>query len=261
MNLLSLNTISLTLANKKILSDISIDLAGGEFVGLIGPNGAGKSSLLKIAAGLIASHQGQAAVLHKNSLSPLQKIAAEKRAKIMAYLAQHESPAWPISVKNIVALGRSPWAKGLSLSEQDEAIVTHALKLTDVFELADRPVNELSGGELQRALLARVFAGEPQIILADEPIAALDVYHQLHIMELLAAHAQNGGAVMAALHDLSLAARFCTKLVLIHKGELIAQGSPVEVLTPQNLADVYGISAHVDCREDGVVIIPRERIN
>jgi len=113
---------------------------------------------------------------------------------------------------------------------------------------------------LQRALLARVFAGNPKLIVADEPIAALDVYHQLHIMELLQAHAQQGGAVIAALHDLSLAARFCSRLILMHQGNFVAEGEPVQVLTPENLAKVYGISAHVDCREDGVVIIPIKRV-
>jgi ABC-type cobalamin/Fe3+-siderophores transport system ATPase subunit len=132
--------------------------------------------------------------------------------------------------------------------------------MTDVTSLAERPVTELSGGELQRALLARVFAGNPKLILADEPIVALDVYHQLHIMELLQSHAQQGGAVIAALHDLSLAARFCTRLVLMNHGKLVAEGEPVNVLTPENLAQVYGISAHVDCRDDGVVIIPIKRV-
>jgi iron complex transport system ATP-binding protein len=134
------------------------------------------------------------------------------------------------------------------------------MQMTDVSELSERPVTELSGGELQRVLLARVFAGEPRLILADEPIAALDVYHQLHIMELLQAHAQASGAVIAALHDLSLAARFCTRLVLVHQGRVVASGEPVRVLTPENLSQVYNVSAHVDCRDDGVVIIPTKRI-
>jgi ABC-type cobalamin/Fe3+-siderophores transport system ATPase subunit len=133
--------------------------------------------------------------------------------------------------------------------------------MTDLTELSNRCVNELSGGELQRVLLARVFAGNPQLIIADEPIASLDVYHQLHIMELLYSRALQGGAVIAALHDLSLAARFCSRLILMHHGKIIAEGQPVDVLTPDNVAQVYGIKAHVDCREDGVVIVPVERIN
>src|SRR5690606_32435608 len=123
----------------------------------------------------------------------------------------------------------------------------------------DRAITNLSGGELQRALLARVFAGEPQVIIADEPIAALDPYHQLHIMELLRDHAQNGGTVIAALHDLSLAARYCQRLILLHHGRIVADGEPVHVLTPENLQQVYGITAYVDCRENGVVVIPKQR--
>ncbi len=148
----------------------------------------------------------------------------------------------------------------MNTNAEDEIAINQALVMTDVISLSERPVTELSGGELQRALLARVFAGKPKLIVADEPIVALDVYHQLHIMELLQSHAQQGGAVIAALHDLSLAARFCTRLVLMNDGKLVAEGEPIDVLTPENLAQVYGISAHVDCREDGVVIIPIKRV-
>src|SRR5690606_7967668 len=142
---------------------------------------------------------------------------------------------------------------------EDERAVNEALTQTDLLLLRDRSINQLSGGELQRAQLARVFAGEPKVILADEPIAALDPYHQLHIMELLRDCADQGGLVVAALHDLSLAARFCQRLLLLDEGRLVADGQPIDVLTPENLSQVYGISAYVDCREDGVVVIPRQR--
>lgn len=261
MNLLTANHISLQLSDRQIISRISVQLNPNEFVGLIGPNGAGKSSLLRILAGLNRHHQGEVFLQHNNELELISKIPAPMRAKFLAYLAQHETPAWPVSVKNLVGLGRSPWNSSVNLNEQDEQAVQSALQMTDLMELSDRSVNELSGGELQRVLLARVFAGNPQLIIADEPIAALDLYHQLHIMELLYSHALQGGAVLAALHDLSLAARFCSRLILMHHGKIIAEGQPVEVLTPENLAQVYGIKAHVDCRDDGVVIVPVERIN
>jgi ABC-type cobalamin/Fe3+-siderophores transport system ATPase subunit len=261
MNLLTANHISLQLSDRQIISQISVQLKANEFVGLIGPNGAGKSSLLRILAGLNCHHQGDVLLQHKNELVSIDKIPAPMRAKFLAYLAQHETPAWPVSVKNLVGLGRSPWNSSVNLNEQDEQAVQSALQMTDLMELSDRSVNELSGGELQRVLLARVFAGNPQLIIADEPIAALDLYHQLHIMELLYSHALQGGAVIAALHDLSLAARFCSRLILMHHGKIIAEGQPVEVLTPENLAQVYGIKAHVDCRDVGVVIVPVERIN
>lgn len=260
MMLLDSKNLSLSLGNKSVVEQMNINVSAGEFVGLIGPNGAGKSSLLRMLAGLIKPKTGEINLVLKNTHTPMEKVPAQVRARFMAYLAQHEAPAWPLSVKNLVALGRSPWNSAVNTSADDEAAINNALVMTDVLSLAERPVTELSGGELQRALLARVFAGNPKLIVADEPIAALDVYHQLHIMELLQSHAQQGGAIIAALHDLSLAARFCTRLVLIDHGKLVAEGEPIKVLTPENLAQVYGISAHVDCREDGVVIIPIKRV-
>ena len=260
MLLLNAKNLSLTLGNKSVVEQINVQVNAGEFVGLIGPNGAGKSSLLRMLAGLVKPKSGEVKVAPNDTLIAIKEIPAQTRARFMAYLAQHDTPAWPLSVKNLVALGRSPWNSAVNASAEDETAIDNALVMTDVISLADRPVTELSGGELQRVLLARVFAGNPKLIIADEPIAALDVYHQLHIMELLQAHAQRGGAVIAALHDLSLAARFCSRLILMHHGKLIAQGNPMSVLTPENLAKVYGISAHVDCREDGVVIIPIKRV-
>ena len=261
MALLTATALQLSLGKKNVIDDVGVTLGANEFVGLIGPNGAGKSSLLRILAGLIKPKCGDINIHIEKTPQPISKMQPQMRARFMAYLAQHETPAWPLSVKNLVALGRSPWHKSaMDTSCLDEVSIENALKMTDVYALADRPITELSGGELQRVLLARVFAGVPTIILADEPIAALDVYHQLHVMELLQAHANQGGAVIAALHDLSLAARFCSRLILLHNGKIIAEGTPVEVLTPENLAQVYGISAYVDCREEGVVIIPKARI-
>lgn len=245
-----------------ILQQVDVSIHAGEFVGLIGPNGAGKSSLLRIMAGLLSPSAGTIElVVHPKMPQLLRTIPAQERAQLLAYLPQHEIPAWPLQVEHLVGLGRAPWHKPMSgKSAQDRQAIERALTLTELTTLRRRTVTTLSGGELQRALLARVFAGEPNIILADEPIAALDPYHQLHMMELLAEHAQQGGSVFAALHDLSMAARFCSRLILLHHGKVVAEGSPIAVLTTENLAQVYGIEAYVDCRDDGVVIIPRTRV-
>lgn len=261
-NLLIAKALQLTLGKKIVIDQVNVRIERNEIVGLIGPNGAGKSSLLRMLAGLVKPQSGDVTITINKKNTDINNASPQARARFIAYLAQHETPVWPLSVKNIVALGRLPWNENyIRPSLADEAAITNALRMTDVDTLADRPITELSGGELQRALLARVFAGCPQIILADEPIATLDVYHQLHVMELLQAHAQSGGAVMAALHDLSLAARFCSRLILLHNGKIVAEGKPVDVLTPENLAQVYGVSAYIDCREEGVVIIPRKRLD
>lgn len=258
--MLQAQALNLSLDDKPVLRDVSLTLRAGQFVGLIGPNGAGKTSLLRILAALSAPDNGNVFVSSTGEPQALAQLAPQQRARLLAYLAQQEKPAWPLTVEHLVGLGRAPWRKPLEKNNGDKTAIARALALAELTELRDRPITTLSGGELQRALLARVFAGEPQIIIADEPIAALDPYHQLHIMELLRNHAQRGGAVIAALHDLSLAARYCHRLILLQRGHVVADGEPVQVLTPENLQQVYGITAHVDCREDGVVVIPRQRM-
>ncbi len=255
-------SISVVRDNTSIIDNVDVQLAPGEFVGLIGPNGAGKSSLLRVLAGLSDADAGQVRISNNQHADiALQQLPDRARAQLLAYLPQQGAPAWPLQVEHLVGLGRSPWHKPMSgKSTRDAEAIERALQITELTQLRHRIVTTLSGGELQRSLLARVFAGEPEIILADEPIVALDPYHQLHMMELLAEHAQQGGSVFAALHDLSLAARFCSRLVLIHHGKIIADGQPIQVLTTENLQQVYGISAYVDCRDDGVVIIPRKRV-
>jgi len=259
---LSAQQVSFTRDGNSILANADLTLSAGELVGLIGPNGAGKSSLLRMMAGLQQPDSGQIYLTSQHDQQQLlNDFSGRERAQLLAYLPQQETPAWPLHVEHLVGLGRAPWHKPMSgKSSRDKQAIEHALNITELQPLRQRIVTTLSGGELQRTLLARVFAGEPHIILADEPIAALDPYHQLHVMELLAEHAQQGGAVLAALHDLSLAARFCSRLVLLHHGKIIADGQPIDVLTTENLEQVYGISAYVDCRDDGVVIIPRKRV-
>src|SRR4051812_13671033 len=158
MQLLNAKNLSLSLGNKKVVDELNIHISSNEFVGLIGPNGAGKSSLLRMLSGLVKPHSGNVNVAVQDYLVPIEKIPVQTRARFMAYLAQHETPAWPLSVKNLVALGRSPWNYSVNTSADDDLAITNALSMTGVTALAERTVTELSGGELQRALLARVFA-------------------------------------------------------------------------------------------------------
>jgi len=258
VNYLCATNLSLSLNHKCIVDHVDIQVNSGEFIGLIGPNGAGKSSLLRLLAGLIKPNAGTILLAPQDTLTASEIIAAPIRARFMAYLAQQESLAWPLRVRDLVALGRIPWSA--SPKTENASRIDEALAMTEVGLLAESPITALSGGELQRVLLARVFAGKPKLIVADEPIAALDVYHQLHIMELLQAHARAGGAIIAALHDLNLAARFCSKLVLLHHGKILAEGEPYKVLTAENIARVYGVSAQVDNSENVLKITPLTRI-
>lgn len=237
-----------------LLKEVSFSACEGQLIGLIGPNGAGKSTLLKILAGVLPASKGQVVLEGK----PLAQWAGPARAKKLAFLAQQEQPAWSVSAETLVALGRLPYTGSTQVAlEKDAGLIAMALQAAGVDHLAKRAVDTLSGGELRRVQCARLFATVADVWLADEPIAALDPLHQLQIMQLLKTKAETG-LVIAALHDLTLAARFCDRLLLINEGELVADGSPTEVLTEQNLAQVYRIRAEIQTTPMGLQIATAE---
>jgi len=248
-----------TVAGATLVREVSLTLQAGDTLGLIGPNGAGKTSLLRLLAGLRRPSHGEVYLSADGGWQDLQRLPARRRARLLGYLGQQETPAWPLSVESLVGLGRAPWRGPGAHTQEDLTAIDWALTQTDLLELRQRPVSQLSGGELQRALLGRVLAARTPIILADEPTASLDPYHQLHIMEVLSAQARAGGGVLLALHDLSLAARFCNRLVLLDQGRVSATGTPAQVLTPEKLREVYRIEASVECYAEGVVILPQRR--
>lgn len=250
MNVLSARDISVAIDSHALVDRVSAELHGGEVVGLIGPNGAGKTTLLRVLAKLLEPDSGEA-MLEQISLMQITPAAFAKRC---AYLAQGAHTHWPLSVERVVALGRLPhldWRQ--KLGTHDRAAIENAMTAAEVSHLRERAVTTLSGGERMRVLLARIFASQPQIILADEPIAALDPYHQLHVMELLREHAHSDDpsrAVLTVLHDLNLAARFCDRLWLMANGRIVASGTPRAVLTVENLRDVYGVNAVINDNGD-----------
>lgn len=250
--LLEAQSVSLARGDIRCLTRVDLSLKRGELVGLIGPNGAGKSSLLKVMAGLQKTTQGTV-LLQGKDISAWDDF---ERARTLGYLAQSSEIHWPLQVSRLVALGRVPHLPGwASLSADDERRVAAALRQTDTWHLKDRAATTLSGGEKCRVLLARVLAGEPGIVLADEPIAALDPAHQLKVMNSFRAFSDAGGGAVLALHDLSIAARYCDRLALLRGGELVAQGTPDEVITEARLASVYGIKAKLAHDENGCLTV------
>lgn len=229
------------------LVDVSLSLASGEMLGIIGPNGAGKSSLLQCLAGLLPCHGGEVQLADR----ALAEVPARQRAQQLGYLPQACESAWSLNVADIVALGRLPWG------DQDDAAIQRAMTQADVLALQERKVDQLSGGEQARVWLARVLAGQPQVLLADEPIASLDLYHQRSVMDVLRRYAQGAHGVVLALHDLSLAARYCDRLCLMAQGRVRAFGSPAEVLTEANLSAVFRVPVHVDLAAFPPVILVR----
>lgn len=235
--------LSAAIGGREVVVDASIAARPGEIVGLIGPNGAGKTSLLRALLRLVPLTAGR---IRLNGVD-ITADPPHRHARDIAYLPQGQTVAWPLTVRRLVALGRLPHrAAWNGLTAADEAAVERALAATDAAQFAERPVTELSGGERARVLLARALAVEAPVLLADEPMASLDPYHQLATVDALKAVAADGAAVIVVLHDLGLAARTCTRLCLMDRGRIIADGAPDVVLTDATLAAVYRVTARRD---------------
>ncbi len=257
MSLLSGQGIDYSIETIRILEAIDIEVECGEMVGLIGPNGAGKSSLLRLLTGVEACTRGDIQFDGQR----LADLAAVSRAQRMGYLVQGAMAHWPFSVEKVVELGRIPYQKWWQqASSEDLQKVEAAMTRTETLAYRNRIVTTLSGGEQTLVMLARIFATDPDLIFADEPVAALDPYHQLHVMEIIRNHARGQRAAIVVLHDLSLAARFCDRLYLLNHGKLHCSGSVKEVMTRENIAEVYGVDSQIECNEKGVTVTSLSRI-
>jgi iron complex transport system ATP-binding protein len=239
--LLEVRALSLTAEGRTLLQPCSFTLAPGELLGVIGPNGAGKSSLLKALAGLLPPQAGKIRL----DGAPLASFSAQQRARHLAYLEQQPHASWPLSVREIVALGLLN--RGLAGAEAEHCIAA-AMRASGCAELAERRFHTLSAGERMQVHLARVFAGDTPLILADEPTAALDLWHQHHLMQTLRAQCEQGKGMVVVLHDLALAARYCSRLMLFDHGELVRDGRAEAVLAPQLLERCYRVRARFDAQ-------------
>ena len=248
MSLLSLAGFAVALQGRDVLRDITLEIGPGEFVGLIGPNGAGKTTLMRAALGLIPS-RGESSLL---------SLSETARARAVAWMPQAREIAWPVTVETVVMLGRTPHMAGLKPTATDHEKVETALAQMELRAFRDRPATQLSGGEQARVLIARALAQDTPLLMADEPIAGLDPAHQISTMQAFAAQAARGKSALVSMHDLGLAVRHCTRLILLGEERLIADGPPGEVLTPERLARVFGITAWYRDTEDGPVYQPLE---
>ena len=214
----------------------TLNLRPGEITAICGPNGAGKSTLLAVLAGLLTPDLGTATL----DGGPLAAVPARLRAQSIGYLPQNAEVAWDIDVATLAGLGRLPWRTSPT---EDRAAVAEALAATDLTTLVRRPISKLSGGERARALLARVLAGKPRWILADEPLAALDLAHQSALLRTFRALADDGVGVVLVLHDLARAMNGADRALVLEQGRVVADGPPAQGLSSEQLIQTWGVSA------------------
>ena len=231
-----------SLGNIEVLHGISLSLPAGRWTSIVGPNGAGKSTLLKVLAGLLP-HTGSVALLGQ----PMQALPAKRRAQQLSWLGQNEASADDLTAYDVAMLGRLPHQAWLAPpGAVDHAAVELALRTTHAWDWRDRSLGELSGGERQRVLLARALAQQGSLLLLDEPTSDLDLRHQIAALGAVRHEADtHGTSALMAIHDLALAGRYCDQLILLHGGRVHAQGAWQDVLTPANLAQVYGVAARI----------------
>jgi iron complex transport system ATP-binding protein len=249
---LTATNVTIVRSNRAIVDSASLTLNAGELTILAGPNGAGKTTLARAMAGVSTS---TGTVTFDGII--LHDLAPRARARAISYLPQGHEFHWPMSVESIVALGREPHADPFSQQLQtDRAAIARAMEATSVSDFSSRLITTLSGGERARVAIARALATEASVLIADEPTASLDERHQLIVMDLLQRIAHNGAAVLAIIHDLALAMRFADRVVVMNDGLIIANDTPALALTPERIAEVFGISVNRVETPDGPLLIP-----
>lgn len=257
--LLDARGVSFAYNTRAILRDLSLSVNENEVVGLVGPNGVGKTTLLRIILGLLRPHAGRVALCGA-------EVTALRRREIalrVAFVPQDSRIDFAFTVREVVAMGRNPYlGRFRPEGAHDLDAVQQALEQTETAALAERAADTLSGGEQQRVLVARALAQETPIILLDEPTANLDLAHQLEVMTLVRRLAGGGRCALAAIHDLSLASRYCDRIVVLYDGAIAADGPPTEVLTPANLARFFGVQADIRpaAAGRGLTVVPLDTV-
>jgi iron complex transport system ATP-binding protein len=248
--------VTVTLGGREVVREVTAEIETGDWVALIGPNGAGKTSLLRAVAGLLPCDGSVS--LEGASLAELGR---RERAQRLALVPQEpRTPPW-LTVAEYVLMGRTPYLRPLAREgDADHDAAARALSRLDLDELAERTLGTLSGGERQRVVVARALAQEASIVLLDEPTASLDIGHQQQALDLLDALRETEGlTLVAAMHDLTLAAQYADRVLLLDQGRVVADGAPAEVLTEEALAQHYGARVRVVTLDDGVAVLPARR--
>ncbi|WP_305065462.1 heme ABC transporter ATP-binding protein [Methanococcoides sp.] len=252
--MLEIKDLTVSYGSRKILEDINISAEKGEFLGILGPNGSGKTTLVKAITKVLKPESGEINLSGRS----IKHMNGSELAKHVAVVSQVISINFEFAVKDIVMMGRTPYIKS-NESPEDFDIVEESMEKTKTDFLKDRLVTQLSGGELQRVIIARALAQQTDILLLDEPTSHLDITNQIDILNLIKDESRKGKLVVAVVHDLNLAAYYCDKIALIRDGKLMSLGTPAEVLTPETIGKVYNLPVEVVINEitNSLYVIPK----
>ena len=238
--MIELKNIGLSYGSREVLRGLDATVADGRITAVMGPNGCGKTTLLRIVGGLLQPSSGQVRV----DGVPVERYSARALARKVAFVRQHAHTDFDFSAFETVLMGRNPWQRKLqNESQEDWDIVERCMRQTGTWDLRFARPDEMSGGELQRVMIARALAQQTPVLLMDEPVSNLDIAHQLEIMRLLKAATDK--TILIVIHDLNLALQYCDDLLLLHNGRLLYDGPVSEGLTPANIATVYGVQSHM----------------
>lgn len=246
--MIRINNLSYGYAQKEVLRNLNIHIEEGGFYAVMGANGCGKTTLLRLVAGMLQPQEGSVEVQGR----PVSHFKARELAQRMAFVRQHPQTDFEFSAQEIVMMGRNPYQHHLqNESDADRTIVEDSMRRTNSWHLRQARPSEMSGGELQRVMIARALAQQTPIMLLDEPIANLDIAHQFEVLELLRQiNQEEHKTILLVIHDLNMALRYCDKLLLLHQGGILFQGAMPQGLTPENIAMVFGVDSTL---QDGVL--------
>ena len=256
--ILKIQDINFSYDQNTVLHSISMNVSPGEFIGVIGPNGSGKSTLLKLLGGVLKPDSGQLHFKEINYLDYKQKQLAQS----ITWVPQEHPMAFNFKVSEIVLMGRHPYLSAFTFEGEDDMEIAHsAMESTQTLQFAQRDFNEISGGEKQRVVIAAAIAQEPELMILDEPTSALDIKYQIQILNILKQLNENQQTtIILALHDLHLASKFCTRLILLDEGKIFKDGKTEDVLQKEPIEKVYGVKIQVIHDQNGNIIISPDQL-
>lgn len=242
-----------------IIENLSTKIEKGKFISIIGPNGSGKTTLLKLFLNILNRKSGKIFLKNRD----IRKYKRRDIAKNISYVPQKSDMNFDFNVEEIVSMGRAPYIHSLaSETEKDRKIIKNSMLKTDVYDLKNRSIQNLSGGEFQRVIIARAITQDTEIMLLDEPISHLDIHHQIEILDTLKNLNKNENiTIVLILHDINMAIRYSDKIILMDKGKIMSQGIPDKVVTEENLYNIYKMNFEIliSEQEDTKYIIPKRR--